>query len=266
VLCLAAAACDSTGPGGNGSKVAIRFGTGSASAARADLSVANDLTLTGTNGTLVIQDVRFIVEDMKLKSSDTNSACSDDNQHEDDDNLMVASDRGSNGNDDNDREEDDDCEVHGGPFIVTLNLNGGSTTVSTANVPAGTYDAFRFRIDDLTGEHDDEADDSTNAANVLDQMRTVYPNFPARASMVVKGTQNGQPFTVYFRSKLKIRDAISPPLVVPTDNVLSVNIDPTLWFKNGGQVLNLLALNGKLVDFGEGFRGAMRGSHRGDDD
>jgi hypothetical protein len=207
---------------------------------------------------------------MKLRSTDANSACSDDeteNEHESgDDNLVVAADRGSNHDEANDREEDDDCEVHGGPFIVTLNLNGGATTVSTVNVPAGTYDAFRFRIDDLTGEHDDEADDSVNAANILSQIRTDYPNFPARASMVVKGTQNGQPFTVYFRSKLKIRDTISPPLVVPTDNVLSVNIDPSMWFKSGGQVLNLLALNGKLVDFGEGFRGALRGSHRGDDD
>lgn len=82
--------------------------------------------------------------------------------------------------------------------------------------------------------------------------------------MVVKGTQNGQPFVVYFRSKLNITQPISPPLVVPGSQTLTVQIDPSLWFKNGNQVVNLLALNGQLVDFG-GFSGGLRGAHRDDD-
>lgn len=269
-LCVAAAACDLTGPGGSGSAVAIRFGTSHSPAARADLGVAKDLTVTGTNATLVLQDVRFIVEEMKLRSSESTSACSDDdieNEHEggDDDilvgnGLSVSNDVSHDGDDD----EEDECEVEGGPFIVDLNLNG-ATTVSTIGVPAGTYDSFRFKIDDLEGDNDDERDDRVNSASVLSEMRTAYPDFPARASMVVRGTQDGQPFTVYFRSKLKITQPIDPPLVVPADDVLSVNIDPTLWFRSGTQVLNLVALNGKLVELGEGFRIGIRGSHRGDD-
>jgi hypothetical protein len=46
-------------------------------------------------------------------------------------------------------------------------------------------------------------------------MRAVYPNFPSRASLVVKGTQYGQPFTVFFRTKLRISQAIVPPLTIP---------------------------------------------------
>ena len=70
------AACDGgTGPG-SGGKVAVKFGAGTTSRISANLVTSGDpqvtadqLTLTGTNGTLVLQDVRFIVEQMKLRSS-----------------------------------------------------------------------------------------------------------------------------------------------------------------------------------------------------
>jgi hypothetical protein len=82
--------------------------------------------------------------------------------------------------------------------------------------------------------------------------------------MVVHGTQNGTPFTVYFRSKIKVRQAISPPLVVPGDQVLTVQLDPAMWFKVGNQILNLAALNGRLVDLGS-FGNGISGVHHGDD-
>lgn len=260
-------ACDGgTGPGGGGN-VAVRFGTGSASGVSANLIssgnpgiAADQLTLTGTNGTLVLQDVRFIVEQMKLSSSESNSTCNDDNEVDDD--LRVSADDRS-GRDSAKDNEDDECEFKGGPFIVDLPLDG-NTTITTENVPPGTYDSFKFKIDDLEGDDEDNATERTRAPDLLAQMRTVYPNFPSRASMVVQGTQDGQPFTVYFRSKMKIQDRISPPLVVPGDQALTVKIDPTAWFKSGNQVMNLLALNGRLVDFGEQFRNGMEGTRRGD--
>ena len=82
--------------------------------------------------------------------------------------------------------------------------------------------------------------------------------------MVVKGTQNGQPFTVYFRGKVGITQPISPPLVVPGNQVLTVKIDPSAWFKNGNQVLDLVSLNGQLVEFGNGFSAGLKGAERDD--
>jgi hypothetical protein len=84
--------------------------------------------------------------------------------------------------------------------------------------------------------------------------------------MVVKGTQNGQPFTVYFRGGLRISQPISPPLVVPGNQVLTVKIDPSAWFKNGNQILDLLSLNGQLVEFGKGMSSGLKSAERGDDD
>ncbi|MEO8193765.1 MAG: hypothetical protein ABI681_07930 [Gemmatimonadales bacterium] len=282
MLLFVLSACDgSTGPNGGG-KVAIKFGVGSSTGVSANLLVADprlaadELTLTGTNGTLVIQDVRFIVEEMKLRSSDGVSGCNEaddenenenevDDENEGDDNLVVSRDEGVNhDNDDGDDENDDDCEFEGGPFIVDLPLVGDAT-IATENVPAGTYDSFRFKIDDLEQGNDDEDDDRAATPALLTQMRTAYPDFPSRASLVVKGTQNGTPFTVFFRSKMKISQAINPPLVIPGDKALTVKIDPTAWFKNGTNVADLLSLNGKLVNFGAQFGRGISRVKRGDD-
>ena len=273
-LLLVLAACDSTGPG-SGGNVAIRFEPAAAAhlsanlVSAADSRVATDLTVTGTNGTLVIDDIRFIVEELELKSSEASSVCGDDDRDGDDD-LRVAADEssGRSGDDDEDDDEDegDECEFEGGPFIVDLPLDGSNkATIATENVPAGTYDAFKFKIDDLEADDEDDDDEAAKTPTLLADIRTVYPNFPSRASMVVHGTQNGTPFTVYFRSKIKVSQTISPPLVVPGDPVLTVNLDPSMWFKVGNQVLNLAALNGQLVDLGT-FTSGITGTHHGHDD
>jgi hypothetical protein len=260
-------ACDgSTGPS-SGSSVAIRFGVSSSPAVSADFLAANprpsadQLTVTGTNATLVIQDIRFIVEEMELRSSDAANTCTQENDDNGVENDAVASRDGEGDHAEN--ENDDDCEVKGGPFIVDLPLEGDAT-IATENIPAGTYDSFKFKIDDLEGGDDDEADDRARTPSLLSDMRAVYPDFPSRASLVVKGTQNGQPFTVYFRSKIRISQPISPPLTIPGSGALTVKIDPSAWFKNGNQVLDLLSLNGRLVDFGTQFGKAISGTRRGD--
>jgi hypothetical protein len=268
-MILFVAACDSTGPG-SGGRVAVKFSSAAVSGVSAnvvtasELTPSSDLTVTGTNGSLVIDDIRFIVEELKLRSSASTSACADDeNENEVDDDLRVSADdkSGSNSNDDN--ETDDDCEFKGGPFIVDLPLDGNAT-ITTANVPAGTYDSFKFKIDDLEADDQDDDNEVAKTPSLLTEMRTAYPNFPSRASMVVHGTQNGTPFTVYFRSKIRVRQAISPPLVVPGDQVLTVHLDPSMWFKVGNQVLNLAALDGKLADLGT-FKNGIKSVHHGDD-
>lgn len=268
------AACDSTGPE-SGGNVAVKFSTGGSAAVRAnvvlsdDARLATDLTVTGTNGTLVIDDIRFIVEELELKSSESSSVCGDDDEHDDD--LRVSADDksgrgGDDDEDDNEDEDNDECEFEGGPFIVDLPLDGsGVATITTENVPAGTYDSFKFKIDDLEADDEDDDDEAAKTPSLLTDIRSAYPDFPSRASMVVHGTENGTPFTVYFRSKIRISQAISPPLVVPGDGVITVNLDPSMWFKVGDQVLNLLALNGRLVDLGN-FNHGITGIHHGDDD
>ena len=268
-LVLLLSACDgATGPG-SGGNVAIRFGAGSSAAVSGDLLspdvLADELTVTGTNGTLVIQDVRFIVEELELRSSSSVSGCDDDGDDDRrgrDDNLTLRADRDRDHDEDDGDEGEDECEVEGGPFIVDLPLDADAT-VATESFPAGTYDSFRFKIDDLEDDDDDEDDDAARTPALLAEMRAIYPNFPSRASLVVKGTQNGQPFTVFFRSKLRISQAIVPPLTIPGDDALTVKIDPANWFRIGNQVLDLHALNGQLVELEDRFAVGISETHRG---
>ncbi|HEX6575256.1 MAG TPA: hypothetical protein VF042_09815 [Gemmatimonadaceae bacterium] len=270
LACGLLVACDgATGPGTTGN-VSIRFGAATNASARSALQVSNiagtrsdELTITGTNGTLVIQDVRFIVEEMKLRGSDNLAGCGDDDDDRGgDDNLIVSADRGRDHDEDDGNDDDDECEFEGGPFIVDLPLDGAAT-IATEDVPAGTYDSFRFKIDDLESDDDDEDDDRARSPELLNQMRVAYPNFPSRASLVVKGTKDGQPFTVYFRSKIRITQPISPPLTIPGDQELTVTIDPTAWLKLGAQVLDLAALNGQLIELGDHFSSGVSGTRHG---
>lgn len=269
------AGCDGSTTPGNGGNVAVKFSAIGSPALRASgvsayyAQPASDLTVTGTNGTLLIDDIRFIVEELELESSESSSVCNDDDEHDDD--LRVSADEhsgrgGDDDEDDNEDEDDDECEFEGGPFIVDLPLDGsGVATITTENVPAGTYDSFKFKIDDLEADDGDNDDEAAKTPSLLSDIRAAYPNFPSRASMVVHGAQNGTPFTVYFRSKIRISQAITPPLVVPGDGTLTVHLDPSMWFKIGGQVLDLAALNGRLVDLGN-FNHGITGIHHGDDD
>ncbi|MEO8578270.1 MAG: hypothetical protein ABI556_16290 [Gemmatimonadales bacterium] len=267
-------ACDAiSGPGGKGGNVAIQFTTGSSVGTSSNVLVsenaqpaADELTLTGTNGTLVIQDIKVIVSELELGSS-VDSSCESDEvgdkkgpSGEGDDDA----DGDNNDVDDDEVDDDADCKFEGGPFVVDLPLQG-NTSITTENIPAGTYDSFKFKIDDLEIENDDDAAESQRVPAVLTELRTAYPNFPSRASMVVKGTQNGQPFVVYARAKIKVKQALSPPLVVPTDKVLTVQLDPSVWFKSGNQVMNLLALNGQLIGFDSQFKNGLKSVRRGKD-
>lgn len=254
-LALMLAACDSTGPDGGSGNVAVSFNT-SAPHASANLLPAggpglssDQLTLTGSNGTIVIDDIRLIVSELELRSSDDGACDGDDDVGEHD----VAG--------------DDDCKFEGGPFIVDLSLEG-NTSIATDNVPAGTYDSFKFEIKNLDNDDDEvgdteQTDERARVPGLLTEIRTSYPNFPSRASMVVKGTQDGQPFTVYFKAEIEIESPIDPPLVVPSDNSLTVDIDPSKWFTNGTQVTDMLALNGQLVDFELEIRDGLLDIHPG---
>ena len=279
---IALGACDGTTGPRNGATVAINFGTSARSNVLGDVQLsgnpgqASDLTLAGTNGTLVIQDIRFIVSRLELKRAQgmtcTDISSTDDSRSA----IILRADHGSSGgggnngasNDVNDgRQRDSQCdEFQGGPFLVDLPLTG-LTSIATDNVPAGTYDAFSFRIRGLDAENErgDDSSEVKNAQSILTQMRTFYPNFPSNAAMVVKGTFNGTPFTTYFRSRLEIEQQLATPLTVPGDKSLQVTIDPTAWFKNGTQVLNLGALNGQTVDLGSNFRNGVKGTDRGRD-
>lgn len=248
-LLLALAACDGSATGADGGSVAVRFATSSAargSLAPSDASgprfshagASDVLAITGTNGTLRIEDVRLIVSELELEQ--VGGSC-------------VGEDDG-----------DDDCEeFESGPFLVDLPLAGGAVTLATDQIAPGTYDELEFEVEDLESDDDDDAGERQAIQSLLAQLRGVYPGFPSRASMVAHGTFTpagstaAQPFTVYFDAEIEVEMDLSPPVTVPGATALTVEVNPALWFRDGAQVVNLAALDGRTIEFHSQLRGGM---------
>jgi hypothetical protein len=208
---------DSTSPDGAG-QVAVRFQAVAAASAPA---AGVPITLTGSNGTLVITDIRLIVSEIELERVD--GECLND--------------------------DDDDCEeFEGGPYLVNL-LEQSATDVVRAVVPAGLYTELEFEVEDLDIDDDDDNGERAAKQAILTELRQTYPSFPTDASMVVRGTFDGEPFTVFFEAEIEVEQEFPRPFRVPEDELITVLLDPAAWFMNGTQVIDLLALDGRTIEF-----------------
>ena len=217
---LAAGAAGCGNPAGDDrGRLAIRFATpvarsSAASSRGPSLSRSGSmesLLVRGSNGTLRIEDVRMVVSGLARESAE--GAC--------------AGGRGGDG-----------CQaLEGGPFAVDLPLTGGAVTVTRQEIPAARYTALELRL---------------GGGVVPDTLRAVYPAFPGGASIVVRGTftptgGSAQPFTLYFATEGEVRRALEPPAKVPGADALTVVVDPAGWFRSGGQVVDPIPLNGRLL-------------------
>jgi hypothetical protein len=238
---FALTACDNpAGTEGSGS-VAIRFATASpgSSASRAAFSLAGSgaeqLTVTGTNGTLTITDVRFILNEFKLERAE--GEC-----------------EGLEG------DAEDACEeFEAPPAFIDLPLGAGAAVAATQEVPAGRYEELKFEAEDI--DFDDEDDDEKGAAirALAQTVRAAFPSWPKDASMVVVGTftpAGGQPvaFTTFFEAEIKVEKEFDPALVIDDANkAVTVEVDPSAWFLSGGRVIDLSAFDfartGRVVEF-----------------
>ena len=209
---------DTVGPDGEAQVAVVFRGVASQGATQA---AAAPITLTGGGNTLVIEDIRVIVAEIELERAGADCALADD----------------------------DDCEeFEGGPFLVNL-LDGVDATLASATIPAGSYTELEFEVESLQGDDDDDDSERRAKQAVLAQMRKAYPSFPSDGSMVVRGTYNGTPFTVYFNAEIEVEKEFSTPFQVPGSGSILVNLNPAAWFMSGGEPVNLAALDGQTVEF-----------------
>ncbi len=218
-LSVSSAACsDVLGPGEEG---LVRVGFRLAPAAAASAS-QDRLVIVGTNGTLRITDISFIVNEFKLESED--DAC-----------LTLG---------------DVDCEeFEAPPRFVRLPLGNGTAMAVTQAVPAGTYSELEFEIEDL--DLDEGDDDATAIAAVAGAVRAAFPNWPGKASMVMVGTftptgsTQARPFTVFFDAEIEVEIDLVPPLIVDQANtIVTVVLDPSPWFRRvDGTVMDMSAFD-----------------------
>lgn len=235
-LCvLAASACgDTTGPE-NADRVAVRFAAVTPGAAQGSVE-GSSLELTGSNGTLRIDEMYFIVAEFELEGDD--DVC--------DLNL-----------------NDDDCqEFEAPPAFLDVPLDGSGVIAVQHTVPAGTYHELDFEIEDLDDDDEDDSAKAQQIAALRSQILAQFPDWPRDASMLVVGsfTPTGGaaiPFRVYFEAEIEIEMDLIPPVVIDgtgSSPAFTVRIDPDMLFRNGdGTVRNLapldFTLTGQVIEF-----------------
>lgn len=227
---ISLSACESnTEPNANAQ---VRFS--SPAVAGQSTTTATGLSIAGTNGTLVITDIKLVVDEFELK--------------------LVNSIDGLNCDDlDDSPSDDDDCsEFESRIFVADVPLGTGAVTVANDRIRPGTYDEMEFEVKDLfvDASDDDDVARAARIAQVLATLRQTYADWPAGASMMIEGTftptgGTAQAFRVYFDADIEVETALSPALVIDAaSSGVTVELRPDLWFKRGdGSVVNLALLS-----------------------
>ncbi|HEX6308574.1 MAG TPA: hypothetical protein VFZ69_10330 [Longimicrobiales bacterium] len=227
---LFAAACSDPTSSADQVAVTVAFATSDAGGTQSN----GQLVLTGTNGTLAIDELRVIVDRFELKRTE-DDACV---------------------------EEDHSCErFRAPPLFIDVPLTGASTVAIEQAVEPGTYRRLKFEIEDLEDD-DDTPTRAAEIAQLLSSVRAQFPEWPREASMQVRGTftPNGgtpQAFTTYFEAEVDIRMDLVPPVTIVDDGdgaKFTVVLDPALWFRFGdGTVRDLSALDFSRTGVAEEF-------------
>lgn len=209
-------------------------------------STHDSLTIEGNNGTLQIDDIRFIVSEFELEPVD-------------------ASD---------DSEEIEEFESR--PFFVDLPLGEDVLSLANNQIQAGLYEELEFNVEDL--DFDDGGEEEEHQA-LADSIRTEFSDWPDEASMVLVGTFTStdgqtQSFKVFAKAEIEIEREFNPPLEVTDNNiqqVVSVRINPTRWLaKEDGSVLDLTQYDWdeyeELIEFEVEFEDGVEEIEVDDDD
>lgn len=202
-LSLWGAACDSS-PLADGEMATVAFGIEAnvVGMAAGKAKSAPPISVTGTNGTLTISDVRFLLDGFELDVANDDVA--------------------------------EDVEV--GPLFVDVPLDAGVLELLETDVPLGSYTGIEVEIEalDLDESSDDYAADSVLAALV----RSEFPDWPDEASVVVVGAfspaggGDARSFTIYIAADIEIELEFDPALEIAeahVDKLVTLAMDPLAW-------------------------------------
>lgn len=211
-------------------------------------STHDSLIIEGTNGTLQIDDIRFIVSEFELEPADVEA----------------------------DSEEIEEFESQS--FFVDLPLGEDVLSLANNQIKVGLYEDLEFKVEDLDFEDEEEGEEEEHQA-LADSIRSEFSDWPDEASMVLVGTFTSsdgqtQSFKVFAKAEIEIEREFNPPLEVTEDNmqqVVSVRINPTKWLtKEDGSVLDLTQYDWdeyeELIEFEVEFENGVEEIEVDDDD
>lgn len=109
------------------------------------------------------------------------------------------------------------------PFVIYFNMSGSLVSVTTGNLPAGTYNKIKFKI------HKPEDNEQ-----IPDPDFRIGTSGNERFSFIIKGTYNGSSFV--FRSKKSANLVINFNSLInhqSGERNITVLVNPMAWFNNG---------------------------------
>lgn len=235
-VALLLAACN-TGPNASQS---LSLSVANRSPSSASGSISANIQIGSGANSLTISQAQVVLKRIELASS---SAC------------------------DTTGEEDDDCgELHAGPTLVDLPVDGTTKVILDAAVPAGTYQGLEAKLAPV---------DSDDAKHGGAAFLAAHPDFKG-ISVKVTGVftdSNSQThsFTLTLGASAEIEAHFTPSVTVGsgTSN-LTVVVDVGSWFKNGsgGAIDPTNAMNAGVIErnIRQSFRAFEDDNHDGMDD
>lgn len=222
IVLLGLTACDSTGENDeNTSSLEVGFQTVESSSSSSSTAQSKDqhsIEINGSNGTLTIEEIRFIVEDFELDAA----------------------------------QGEDSLDFEAPPSFLNLPLNTTDfQSAGSFQIPPETYDEFEFEVDDLDADGDDSQEEQQQIEDLFADIQSIekFSDWPRDASMVVIGTftpTDGTPqsFHTYMETEVEVERELNPPLEVTEEGLsrsLIVQMDPSLWFSRpeSDEVINL---------------------------
>lgn len=181
-----------------------------ATGASSTLNKASTNTMQATDS-VSLDNIKLLVRKLELES--------EGEYHDDSDDSTEVQDEEGEYEDDDEGEE---FELRN--KIFDLPLDGSKVSVSTQEVPSGTYDDVEFKIG--PAEAGSGLEDSDLIEGDADSLRY---------SMAISGTYGDSAFTFKTHKYFKIEMEINPPVEVSdsTDTVdIDLQIDPSGWFKD----------------------------------
>jgi hypothetical protein len=251
MVCLLLPGCDLLGPD-DGGNVAVRFAVANSSALADASSLtalatsgAQSLPVQGRNGTLLLERVVLLVDEVELEGHGDACERDGDRRGRDDDEA--------DDEDDEDDEDDDhgrQCRFEAEAFVLDLPVDGSPITIASELIPDGVYDELEFEIKNIKLEREKDRVIDMLTAEVLAR----FPSWPSQASAMLEGSfqpaggGDARPFRIFLDADLEVEMELEPPLVISDDaanRVITVEVHPELWFRRiDGSVVDL-----SLFDF-----------------
>jgi hypothetical protein len=241
--------CDTSDPAQrSGIEVGFQTVSSASSSGTTAKATGDSLVIPGSNGDLVLDDIRLIVAGVELEGD----------------------------------AEGDDPEYEAPPSFLDLPLGQADVAVAAQDdLPPGTYNQLEFEVEDVEFDDadDDPEEEERRLRELYQEIQNEFPNWPEGASMVAVGTFRPdagaeQPFATYFDAEIEIERELNPPVDVrggDPSRTITVKLDPSRWFaRSDGTVQNLAQRNyadtGDLVELEVEFEDGIAEIETGDDE